>query len=102
MSKGKKFDAAEKHFKKKEGVYQRRIRDLETAVSQLKTDVSRLEVEKGDLVTENNSLKEWVERLLSYTELSKEDIQTVCERDKKRDEALITFAGMAKALHGYF
>ena len=102
MPKGKKFDAAEKHFKKKEDVYQHRIRELETTVSQLKIDVKRLETEKGDLLSENNSLKEWVERLLSYTELSKEDIQAACERDKKRGEAVIAFTGMMKALHGYF
>lgn len=102
MPKGKKFDAAEKHFKKKEEDYQRRIKYLEGAVSQLQSDMSRLAGENGTLLAENDSLKDWVERLLSYTELSKEDIRKVCEQDKKRGEALATFSSMAKMLSGYF
>lgn len=102
MSKGKKFDAAEKHFKKKEEDYQRRIKYLEGAISQLQADMSRLAGENGELLAENDSLKDWVERLLSYTELSKEDIKKVCEQDKKRGEAMTAFISMTKILNGYF
>ena len=48
MSKGKKFDAAEKYFKKKEEDYQRRIKYLEGAISQLQADMSRLAGENGE------------------------------------------------------
>lgn len=100
MPKGKKFDAAEKHFKKKEEDYQRRIRNLETTLTQLRANVRLLEGKNSELITENDSLKEWVERLLTYTELSKEDIKAVCEQDKRRQEALVSLAGMTKALRG--
>lgn len=100
MSKGKKFDAAEKHFKKKEEDYQRRIKHLEGAISQLQADMSRLAGENGELLAENDSLKDWVERLPSYTELSKEDIKKVCEQDKKRGEAMTAFISMTQIL-GY-
>lgn len=102
MSKGKKYDAAEKHFRKKEEDYQRRIKYLESTIFQLQSDMSRLAGENGELLAENDSLKDWVERLLSYTELSKEDIKTVCEQDKKRGEALAAFTNMTKLLNRYF
>ena len=43
------------------------------------------------LETENAQLKDWVERLLEYTELSKEDIKAVCEKDKRLGESLKLF-----------
>lgn len=102
MPKGKKFDAAEKHFMKKEEVYRRRIENLENTITQLQADMRRLADENGTLLAESDSLKDWVERLLAYTELSKEDIRAVCEQDKKRGEAVVAFTNMAKALRGYF
>lgn len=102
MPKGKKFDAAEKHFKKKEEEYQRRIKELENTIKQLKINMHHLGTEAALVKSENDLLKDWVERLLAYTELPKEDIRAVCEQDKKRDEALISLAGMSKALRGYF
>jgi len=100
LPRGKKFDAAEKHFKKKEEDYQRRIRNLESTIAQLQSDMSRLAGENGELLAENDSLKDWVERLLTYTELSKEDIKAACEQDKKRDEALIGLVNFGKMLRG--
>lgn len=94
MPKGKKFNAAEKHFKKKEEDYQRRIKHLENVIAQLQADMHRLAGENGDLLTENDSLKDWVDRLLTYTELSKEDIKAACEHDKKCNEALARFVNM--------
>lgn len=102
MPRGKKFNAAEKHFKEKEEVYQRKIRHLEEVVSQLQTDMNRLAGENGRLLAENDSLNGWVERLLTYTELSKDDIKAVCEQDKKRGEALSAFTGMMKMFGGSF
>ena len=36
---------------------------------------------------ENQQLKDWIDRLLEYTELSKEDIAAACEKDKKMKES---------------
>jgi hypothetical protein len=35
---------------------------------------------------ENHALRDWVERLLEYTELTKEDIAKACEKDKQMAE----------------
>jgi hypothetical protein len=65
---GKKFDAAEKHFEKK------RIKE---------------------------ELKEWIECLLEYTELSKDDIKAVCEKDKRMGEAINWLSRFGGMFQGY-
>lgn len=35
-------------------------------------------------------LNDWIERLLEYTELSKNDIKTVCENDKTKNKFIST------------
>lgn len=92
MPKGKHFDAAEKYFKTKEEKYRQQIKNLERIITQQQSDIQNLTDKSEALLAENSSLKEWVERLLSYTELSKEDIKTVCERDTKHCEAIISLA----------
>lgn len=42
-----------------------------------------MEKQIDNLSSKNQQLKEWIERLLEYTELSKEDIKAACEKDKK-------------------
>lgn len=88
MAKGKKFDAAEKHFEKKRVKYESEIRHLTDIVSEQNKIISKNEQQISALETENTQLKDWVERLLEYTELSKEDIKAVCEKDKRLGESL--------------
>lgn len=103
MSKGKKFDAAEKHFEKKRIQYEKRIKDLEQQLENAHRD-TRLFRSQFELVErENEELKNWVERLLEYTELSEEDIKTACEKDKKAAEALswlANFSSLSQFLGG--
>lgn len=100
MPKGKKFNAAEKHFKMKEEDYRYKIKKLENIISHLHMDTQRLTDENRSLAAENNALKEWIDRLLTYTELSKGDIKAACEQDKKRDEALVSLSGLLKIFGG--
>ena len=46
------------------------------------------------LETENRTLKEWVNRLLEYTELPLRDIQVVCEQDKANGKAIAEYLTM--------
>ena len=91
MAKGKKIDAAEKHFEKKRVKYEREIRRLTGIVSEQNKIISKNKQQISALETENAQLKDWVERLLEYTELSKEDIKAVCEKDKRLGESLKLF-----------
>lgn len=92
MAKGKKFDAAEKHFLKKEEIYQKRIKELSAEAARLCAERDNLSAEVQRLTSENEQQKEWIERLLAYAELSKEDIKAVCRQDRERGEAMSAFA----------
>ena len=86
--KGKKFTAAEKHFEKKRIQLDKRIKYLEEQLDLTRREL-RDTIAKYDFCKrENEELKDWVERLLQYTELSKEDIKEACEKDKRLGEAL--------------
>lgn len=87
MSKGKKFDAAEKNFEKKRIQYERRIKDMEQQLENAHRDTRLFRSRFEFAERENEELKNWVERLLEYTKLSKEDIKAACEKDKKMAEA---------------
>lgn len=80
---GKKFDAAEKHFEKKRVQLERDIKSVkeqrDTFYKQMIEYKSKFEF----LERENEELTNWIERLLEYTELTKEDIKAACEKDKR-------------------
>jgi hypothetical protein len=46
-------------------------------------------------------LKDWIERLLEYTQLTEDDIKKVCEADKRRSELFETL-GIFSKIGGYF
>lgn len=94
MSKGKNFDAAEKHFEKKRMDYDKRIKSLSIALNESRGQTAQYKKLYDDLKGENEQLKAWVERLLEYTELSVEDIKQACEKDKKLGEVM----GMMSAM----
>ena len=101
--KSKKFNAAEKHFEKKRIQYEKRIKDLNQQLESAHRDTRIFRSQAEFLERENAELKDWVERLLQYTELSKEDIKAACEKDKRMGEALSwlsTFGGLCMDMPG--
>lgn len=87
MPRGKKFDAAEKHFLKKQDKYEKEIKSLREQLANAHKDTSLFRSRAEFFERENEELKNWVDRLLEYTELSKADIKQACEKDKKLAEA---------------
>lgn len=85
--KGKKFDAAEKHFEKKRITYEKQIKGLKEQLERAHKDTNHFRSMAEFYERENDELKRWIERLLEYTELTKEDIKAACEKDKKMAEA---------------
>lgn len=96
MPKGKKFSAAEKHFEKKRLILQAEVDYYRTKYVELNNEQAQLKDEVNTLELENVKLKELNERLLEHTGLSEEDITQVCEAEKKKGEALHTFASLMK------
>lgn len=88
MPKGKKFDAAEKHFEKKKCEYDRKIKSLTIALKESREETLKYKTLYEDISGENEQLKAWIERLLEYTELSMEDIKQACEKDKRMGETM--------------
>lgn len=60
------------------------IRDRDKTIKSLMDKISELE----NVVVQKD---EWIERLLEYTELTKEDLKIKIEKDKASAEALKTF-----------
>lgn len=85
MPKGKKFTAAEKHFIEKEQRYQRQIKRLNEYIAAQDLEIARLKVAVNERDKEILLQTDWINRLLEYTELDREDIKTVCEADKRRN-----------------
>ena len=88
MSKGKKFDAAEKHFEKKKCEYEKKIKYLSTELTESREEALEYKRLYESVSGENEQLKAWIERLLEYTELSMEDIKQACEKDKRMGETM--------------
>lgn len=80
--KGKKFTAAEKHFQEKEIKLRKDIQYWQELAIQRAKHITELETALRDVTSKANQQQEWIERLLEYTELNKEDIQAACEKDK--------------------
>ena len=89
--KGKKFTAAEKHFLGEKEKYEKQIKILNEGNDQIRIQRDKLSSANNKLTEENIQLKNWVERLLQYTELSIEDIKSACEKDKNQTKALQSF-----------
>lgn len=95
--KGKKFNAAEKHFKEKEEKFKKEVKNLSDALlqqSQINTELFR---ENHRLVEELNQLKKEYAKLLEYSGLSINDIQTAL----KAEAAIVSFAGILKTMNRY-
>lgn len=80
--KGKKFNASEKHFHKKELKLTRQIKNLEVENNQLRTDNINITGENQDLLREIKLLKIENEKLIEYSNLSKSDLSDALEKDK--------------------
>ena len=101
MAKGKKFDAAQKHFEGKKIELEKQIKYLTARVSEQNKTISEQRGQIDALSSENQQLKEWIERLLEYTELSKEDIKAACEKDKKIASAMSVFGLFGGGFGGF-
>ena len=85
--KGKKFDAAEKHFIKKEEQYKKHIKALELEITE-KTEKEKANGALIESLTEQNAmLLEQNKKLLELCKLSEADLKILVEKDKNVAEA---------------
>ncbi|MBQ3285413.1 MAG: hypothetical protein IJH40_07205 [Ruminococcus sp.] len=108
MPRGKKYNAAEKHFIEKEQRYQKQIRQLNDVIAAQNHEIERLKVAVNERDKQILLQEDWINRLLEYTELDKEDIKAACEKDIQRNKdrrdavAALAFAERIRLQCHYF
>lgn len=72
---GKQVSAKDRAFEKERGRFRRALREKEQEIREKEKEISRLSAEKESLEETIRQQTEWIERLLEYTKLSKEELQ---------------------------
>lgn len=93
MASNYKKSAKDLAFDKERVKYNKRIRELE---SQLKEKDEIINSQKEDLAR-IEQLEDWINRLLEYTELSKEDMENIINKEKAVAKTLNDFNSITKA-----
>lgn len=78
------FERERIKLKKQKREVEEQLRDKDKTIKSLMDKISELEI----II---NQKDEWIERLLEYTELTKEDLKSMIEKDKATAETLKTF-----------
>lgn len=79
MPKGKKFDAARKHFEEKEVVYRQKIRQLEFEMKSIQEKDAKIMAENEVLKKELVKLKLKCDALMKSGKLSESDVQSLID-----------------------
>lgn len=90
---GSNKSAKDRAFEKERVKFRREIRELSSEVNEERKEICRLyEIirEKDEQIRQKD---EWIERLLAYTEMTKEDLQSLIESEKAK-------ADVAEKLNG--
>lgn len=78
----KKLSAKDKAFESERIAFRKKIREKDTEIQILKSQLTDTQTEAAELKTQVAELNDWIERLLSYTELSKEEMQNIIQAEK--------------------
>ena len=82
MPKGKKFDAAEKHFEKQRVEWRQKIRALEAELQKETTKTRQLTETVQKLEKENEQLKQTNKQLMELKDLTPQQLQQLEESSK--------------------
>lgn len=95
MSKCKK-SAKDIAFDKERAKFRSEIRNLTDLLNNKEQQIDGLNeaIREKDIVISQQ--KEWIERLLEYTELSEDDMKQLIEKDKKTAEIVDNFASLQR------
>ncbi len=84
-------------FEKERQQLRKQKREAEEQAAAKDVIIKELTDKVFELEVANTQKDEWIERLLAYTELSKEDLQTAIEKDK----AMVNAAKSLEAFMGF-
>lgn len=94
MPKGKKFDAAEKHFASKQLKLNQEIKSLKFRNSELIKQITALEKANAELNVNLQNINTKLNKLLSLANLSPEELTKICQRDDSMQALLDTIVGI--------
>lgn len=97
----KKQSAKDIAFEKERQHFRSEIRDLERVIRNREKDIAELIETKRSLESEIAEKDEWIDRLLGYTEMSREDVQQMIKKEKEEVElrqVVGDFLGVAKTI----
>ena len=89
-------------FEKERAKYRGQIRELEREIKNIKIEKIQLKEQLSELEQEIEGLKNWIERLLEYTELSEEDMKKIVLKDKLNAEVASQMASIYRIFGKYF
>lgn len=99
MAKGKKFNAAEKHFEKKRLQLNRIISNLESQLRDACQNNQNLRNRCDELENENSNLKELNQKLLETSKLGLEEVKILIQHEKEMCGAWKALNTMLHASH---
>lgn len=85
-------------FDKERAKYLKKIRGLEHDISEFKVAIMRKDSELNILRNELEQKKDWIRRLLEYTELSQEYMKKIIEKEKITSEIMEHFQSMERIM----
>ena len=96
MSKKINKTAKDLAFDRERAKFGMQIKNLESKLSQKNNEVLELQKQIKTMELERDQLKDWVERLLEYTEISEDDIKTIVQKDLESAKAISMLTGLLK------
>ena len=81
-------------FDRERAKYRARIKDLENKLIQKNTENTELQKQIKTIELERELLKDWIDRLLEYTELSEEDMRRIIQKDIDSAKAFSMLTGL--------
>jgi DNA repair exonuclease SbcCD ATPase subunit len=83
-------------FDRERAKYGMQIKNLQNELSQKNRENLELRKQISNLELERDQLKDWINRLLEYTEMSEEDMKKAIQKDIDLAEAASMMTGLLK------
>lgn len=92
-------------FEKERAKYRQEIRGLQSQLQTQEKEFAKELAKLRQIITEKDaeltSKDEWIERLLEYTEISKEELQELVESEKQRNKTNLKIAAIFDGLNRF-
>lgn len=89
-------------FEKERAKYRKKIRELESDISEFRLAIMQKDNELNVLRNELDQKKDWIRRLLEYTELSEEDMKAIINKEKSVAVAMKMFGELGSVMSGIY